>query len=255
MRPAFGAVMIGSILRRLVASAGHTEYSEYDRKTEVVMKKALVVLVILSLIVSSCATSVSIVSYYPPGNRMYPSAGTLLIRVDTSNSRGARGSMSQADGVIIEQIDAGLFFVEDPTVQTVNEYIQAAFALDYARSNAFEIVGEESMADYILDVTVDSHFAMTATNPLKMLLSMLLYLPTIGLSLIFMNVTDLTVENIMTVVLSDRKGNEIYSESFNERFAVSYSLVEAGYYNPSYIRVGLLKKTVTQSLAAITSTL
>ena len=215
------------------------------------MKKALVVLVILSLIVSSCATSVSIVSYYPPGNRMYPSAGTLLIRVDTSNSRGARGSMSQAEGVIIEQIDAGLFFVEDPTVQTVNEYIQAAFALDYARSNAFEIVGEESMADYILDVTVDSHFALTATNPLKMLL----YLPTVGLSLIFMKVTDLTVENIMTVVLSDRRGNEIYSESFNERFEVSYSLLEAGYYNPSYIRVGLLKKTVTQSLAAIASTL
>ncbi|MCK4516587.1 MAG: hypothetical protein KAU31_15105, partial [Spirochaetaceae bacterium] len=65
------------------------------------MKKALVVLIVLSLIVSSCATSVGIVSYYPPGNRMYPPVGTLLIRVDTSRSRGALGSISQADGVVV----------------------------------------------------------------------------------------------------------------------------------------------------------
>lgn len=220
------------------------------------MKRAIVVLIVLSLIVSSCATNIGIVSYYPPGNQMYSSVGTLLIRVDTSSSGGARGSMRQkADGIVVEQYGDSVFYVEEPAVQTVTEYIQAAFALDYARSNAFEIVSEESMADYILDVTVDSHFAITTTNALKMLLSILLYIPTFGLSLFLMNVNELTVENIMTVVLSDRKGNEIYSENFDETYSVGYSLVETGYYNPSYIRVGLLKKIVTQSLAAITSTL
>lgn len=220
------------------------------------MKKAIVIVVILALLAAGCATNVRIVNYYPPGNAMYPSIGNLLIRVDASGAGRARGGLSgQAEGKVIEQIEDNIFFIEDSSVQTLEQYIQAAFSLDYGRSNAFEIVSEEKDADYILDVTVDRHLAITTTNILKLLLASVFMLPTFGLTMILVKIMDLEVENVMTVVLQDRSGAEVYATDFTERFTVSYSMMTAGYYNPSYIRIGQLKRIVAKSLAEITELL
>jgi hypothetical protein len=214
--------------------------------------QAVAVALVLTLFAAGCATNVHIVSYYPPGNEMYELIGRLFIEVDTSRAGEARGAMKgQAAGNVVEQLSDNVFYVEDPSIQTVNRYIHAAFALDYGRSNAFRIVGTEREADYTLEVIVDEHYASVTADPLRLLLAVLLYLPTLGTSLFFVKVNTIEVENIMTVVLRDRRDREIYSKDFDETYFKRYPIIHSGYYNPTYLRVGLLKRIVADSLEEI----
>ena len=218
-------------------------------KRKGVLVRGVALVTAIAFLLAACATNISIVSYYPPGNNMYEPSGKLFISVDTSDAGEGEGSQRRlAKGNVIEQYGSSVFYIEDPGVQSVNDYIRAAFALDYARSNAFEIVGSVSKADYLLEVKVDKHFGIITVNPLRLMAAALLTTPTLGLSLLLFKVYKIKVENIATVTLSRINGKELYSRDFTESFEKKYPLTEAGYYNTSYLRVGLLKKIVTQSL-------
>jgi hypothetical protein len=193
-------------------------------------------------------------SFYPPGNDHYKNAGSVNLIVDVSKigeSKIGTNTISPSlkpNEKVLEQQDRLAIYVDNPEIQPIDKFIEAAFALDIERSKLLNVVTPDASPDYTLAITVNEHFGYTKTNVLLTILSVYPFIVVGGP--LWMPIYKTESMNKIDVKLTNNKTKEtILLKSYNEEFEKRYSMAKGLIYNPTYFRIAYLKKIVTNCLA------